>query len=102
MTELRRRLARAGAAFAVAAPVAYVAARLFEVARAPVPADPTLILADAHTALYWRAGVALWWGAVIALVVGRSGPRGAGPRVAPWRWVVPVVVALAALAWHFP
>lgn len=63
-----RRVAFALAAlvFAIAAPAAYAAQRIFERVRSG-SADPLLVVFDLHTAFYWRASTATWWGVVAAI-----------------------------------
>lgn len=92
--------------FAVAAPTAYVAQRLYEVAVAPAGGDPALVIRQAHTAFYWRVATASWWaGLAAALVVVAIRHRaGAADRVVPFvtRIALPWAIVLAALAWLFP
>lgn len=100
----RRAVALAAAVFALGAPAAYVAQRLFEVASATQPTDPALVLRDAHTAFYWRAATATWWGGLLACsgyaVVSR-GHHQRAERVLLWA-VAPAAAATALLSWWFP
>lgn len=103
--ERRRALALAGAAFGLAAPTAYQVQRLYEVARAPMPTDPTMILAEAHTALYWRLGTATWWAGLVALgvyaVAKQGGDHGRWAR-RMGHLALPLLVLLLVLAFRFP
>lgn len=105
MTRGRRAgLAVAAAVLAIAGPIAYVAQRLYELARSG-PVDPLSILRDSHTAFYWRAATATWWAGLFALMayaIARS--EGARQRIASaiaWT-VVPLVVVVGLLSWWFP
>jgi hypothetical protein len=61
-------VARGALAFAVAAPLVYVALRLVERLHEG-GASPGSIVRTSHTAYFWRAAVAVWWGGLVALVV---------------------------------
>ena len=61
------RVVVAALAFALTAAAAYVAQRLLDYARGDL-ADPTNVLAEAHTAFYWRCAAAAWWGGLGAVV----------------------------------
>jgi hypothetical protein len=67
-TSLRERIAIAALAFGVATPVTYVLERMLEWASGE-NGDPRLVLRTLHTAYYWRAIVAFWWGGVVAILV---------------------------------
>lgn len=98
----RSSAALAAAAFGVAAPVAYLGQRLYERARAG-PIDPLLVLREAHTAFYWRAGTAAWWAGLVAIAVyvvasrRDDAPAARAMRLA----VLPIAVAVAVIAWRF-
>ena len=101
----RTALSLAGAAFALAAPAAYVSERLFEVARSAGPVDPLMVVRDAHAAFYWRAATATWWAGLIAIVVfAWVRRRGGEDRLGSiLTWIgAPLVLAVALLAWWFP
>lgn len=105
MTRERRvALSLAAAVLGITAPVAYVAQRLYEIARSG-PVDPLSILRDSHTAFYWRAAVATWWAglfAVMAYGIARSdGARRFVTQALTWA-AVPLVIVLAFLSWWFP
>lgn len=100
-------MALAALAFAVSAPGAYVAQRLYEVWWVGAPSsNPALVIRAAHTAFYWRAATATWWGGLIAAIAygavryaGRSGRRAA------WlvtRGAIAWIVLLVVLAWAVP
>lgn len=100
----RRRLAVTAVAFGLAAPAAYVLQRLYERATGGV-ADPLLVVRETHTAFYYRAAAAVWWGSVVALVVWAAMAR--GPRPESWArrggaLLVPFVLLLLALTLRFP
>jgi predicted permease len=98
---LRARLAIAAAAFAIVAPLAYMAQRVFEVARGPAM-DAALIVRSTHTAFYWRASIATWIGGIAviaALAIVRRTDVSA-------RWLarsaIPIAIAIAVSAWLAP
>ncbi len=100
-------LALASLVFGFAAPVAYTAQRLFERARS-TPTDPLLVVFDLHTAFYWRASTAAWWGVVLAIVAYAFSvqPAAATLRARLTRGVtlaaVPLAIALALTLWRNP
>ena len=104
-----RRIAIALAAlvFAVAAPAAYGAQRIFERVRSGAT-DPLLVVFDLHTSFYWRASTAAWWGVVAAIVTfaftAQSGATDLRVRLARTLAVaaVPLAVALALALWRLP
>lgn len=98
----RTALALAAAAFALAAPAAYVAQRLYEIDATDGPINPLLVLRDKHTAFYWRAATATWWGGVAAIVTYALARRGARPARA-LRWAaLPLIGLVILLSWWFP
>jgi hypothetical protein len=100
----RAALALAAAVFALAAPVAYVAQRIYEVARSG-PVDPLLILRDSHTGFYWRAATATWWAGLFAIMAygaaRNDGPRARLARALAWSGL-PLVIVVVLLAWWLP
>lgn len=103
--EHRAALALAAASFAIAAPIAYVAQRLIEVGRSSTPFDPTLVLSDAHTAFYWRAATATWWGGLVAMLAYALAARARShDRAARWLGLaaIPLTLLLVILAWRLP
>jgi len=100
----RERAAVAALAFAVAAPVAYVAQRLVAYARG-ASVDPLAMIQEAHVAFYWRCAISAWLAGFAALVAwwltARARPSDRGlHRTA---LAVPAVGALVALlSWLFP
>jgi len=75
----RHQASRRGASLAalvvgVAAPVAYMVQRAFEIsiAHGATP-NPALILRSAHASFYWRAMIASWWAGLLA--------------IAAWHWL---------------
>lgn len=95
--ERRASAALAALAFAVAAPATYLGERLLEHLRGEA-GDPRLVLAALHTVYYWRVGVALWWGVVIAVIVlARLAPSAKAVRLvaALGLCLVPLFLALA-------
>jgi hypothetical protein len=94
----RERLARAGLVFAVVAPLAYLAQRLFERGQGGV-GDPLAIVREAHVAFYWRASIAAWWGGVAAALAS-SIPR-LPPMPRALRRALPPLGALLLLTLAF-
>lgn len=105
MTERRHAAAVASATFALVAPVAYVAQRLFEYARSP-QVDPLLILRETHTAFYWRATTATWLAgiaAIVAYTLVRRASGGDGREIrALLRLTLPVAAIVVLFAWLYP
>lgn len=66
--ERRHALSVAALTFGLATPLTYALERAIEWARGE-HGDPRLILRTLHTAYYWRAAVAFWWGGAVALLV---------------------------------
>lgn len=95
--EIRERWAVVALVFGLAVPVTYVAERLYEWLRGET-GDPRMILRSLHTAYYWRVGVAVWWGVVVALVLtillARRGNTADVRRVVSWAAVVLVPLLL--------
>ncbi|MCA9622311.1 MAG: hypothetical protein KC731_24975 [Myxococcales bacterium] len=88
--------------FAVGAPVAYAAQRIFERLRSGA-SDPALILRTSHSAFIWRTVIAMWCGGLVALSVHRLARRAvAEPR--PWAawWMVGALLAVAIVAVILP
>lgn len=104
-----RRIAFALAAlvFAVAAPAAYAAQRVFERVRSG-STDPLLVVFDLHTAFYWRASTATWWGVVAAIAAYAFAvqPAATGLRERLARGLaiaaLPFAIALALAMWRMP
>ncbi len=101
--ERRRTWALAGLAFALVAPVAYIAQRLFDHALVG-DVDPLSMLRQTHVAYYWRAATASFWGGLAAMVVLMVGaeriptpePRHAG------RLLAFIAATFVVLAWIYP
>lgn len=92
--------ALAAAAFGVGAPLAYFAQRLYERSRSGA-IDPTMVLRESHTALYWRSAAAVWWAGIAAVLVFAWAVRRAAPTPRWLRLGVPaLMLALGALAWR--
>jgi hypothetical protein len=64
----RRKLAIAGLAFSLVVPATYCLERAYEWSRGET-GDPRLVLRTLHTVYFWRAGIAFWWGIVVAILV---------------------------------
>jgi hypothetical protein len=103
----RSAIALASLVFGVAASAAYAAQRLFERSRSG-PVDPLLIVFDLHTAFYWRATTATWWGVIAAIATyafaaqpGAATLRERLTRVLAWS-AVPFAIALALAMWRNP
>ena len=97
----RMELAFGGLVFAVAAPVAYVAQRLYGRLRAPGVVNPAIILRSSHVEYYWRVAVATWFAVAVAILVA---PRLAR-RDVDRAWTVGSalsVVLCVVLAWLYP
>lgn len=99
--------ALASLVFALAAPAAYAAQRIFERARSGA-SDPLLVVFDLHTSFYWRASTAAWWGVVAAIAAyafsaqaSATGLRGRLARALAIA-AVPFAVALALAMWRMP
>lgn len=94
---MRGRIARGALVFAVVAPLAYLAQRLFERWQGG-PGDPLGVVVEVHTAFYWRAATALWLAVVAAALAarGRAEPD-AGHPFAIAAGFTALVLALAAL-----
>jgi len=95
-------IAYAGLVFAMVAPVAYVAQRLYGRYRAPGVINPAMIIASTHVAYYWRVAVATWFGVAVAILVAR--PLAWQARSAR-AWTIASVLSMAlcvALAWLYP
>jgi hypothetical protein len=91
----RSAIARAGIAFALAAPIAYLVQHL-----ASRSSDP---LAFAHvlvTPFYWRAATAVWWGGLAAVAAYVLPGDRWSHRAGAAAFVV--ALAFAILAWVFP
>lgn len=102
--ERRRNVSVAGLAFGLATPLTYALERALEWARGE-HGDPRLILRSLHTAYYWRAAVAFWWGGVIAFLVYAWLKSGRDPvRFARAIGLVAVIALPLFLfaAWRFP
>jgi hypothetical protein len=103
----RTALALAALTFGVASSLAYAAQRVFERARGGA-GDPLLVVFDLHTAFYWRAATAAWWGGVAAiLVVGlasRSRSTSGHEQFARGLalLVVPLALVIAVAMWRLP
>lgn len=103
--ERRRRLALAALAFAIAAPLAYLAQRLLDQALAG-ETDALSMIRQGRAAYPWRAATAAFWGglgAIVAFAVARPARPGS-ERLE--RYAVPAACALGVLvlvlAWVFP
>lgn len=97
----RARLGWASLAFGLASAIAYVVQRLIEL-RSATPIDPLLVIREAHTAYYWRAATAVWWGGVAFALVARGASASiALPRAAPWL-VGALALALVFSTWWWP
>lgn len=98
-------IAGAALVFAVVAPATYMLERLYEYARGQAT-SPILILRTMHTVYYWRAGIAVWWGLMVAFMAYARFRRSDGDVDARARRIAAaaaVVVPLVALsAWFFP
>jgi hypothetical protein len=82
--------------------VAYVAQRCVERARGAV-VDPTLVVLEYHTAYYWRAANAAWWGGLAAVVVYAVALRHPDATTRALVIATPICAALAVvLSWMFP
>jgi hypothetical protein len=103
----RSALSLAALTFGVASSLAYAAQRVFERVRGG-GGDPLLVVFDLHTAFYWRAATAAWWGGVAAILVFAlaSRPRGVAlhDRVARVLGlvVVPLALVVAVTMWRLP
>jgi hypothetical protein len=86
-------LALAALTFGAASALAYAAQRVFERLRGGA-GDPLLVVFDLHTAFYWRAATAAWWGGVAAILVFAVASR---PRAHVLHDRVARVLALVAL-----
>jgi hypothetical protein len=101
--EHRRTWALAGLAFGLAAPVAYIAQRLYDHALVG-ETDPLSMLRQVHVAYFWRAATAGFWGglaALVVLLVGARRLRVPEPRAAA-RVLAVVVATFLVLAWIYP
>jgi hypothetical protein len=92
--ERRAAIARAGFAFALAAPIAYLAQHLLFRS-----ADPRAFAHVLVTPFYWRAVASIWWGGLLAIAA----------YVAPDRWSrrasvasIAVATGYTILAWVWP
>lgn len=98
------RVATASLVAALTAPVAYVVLRLIERVRSG-PIDPLSIVGDPHTAFYWRASSAAWWGGLAGMLVcvwlSRRGGEGGVARSVS-RAALPLAVVLAIATWVWP
>lgn len=94
---MRARIARGALVFSVAAPLVYLAQRLFERWQAG-PGDPLSVVRTAHTAFYWRSATALWLALALAALAARREREGAAthPFAIAAGWTA-LVLALAAL-----
>lgn len=105
MTDERRiRACVAALAFSLVAAVAYVAQRLLDYARGEL-ADPTHVLAEVHTAFYWRCAVAAWWGGLAAAAAWMLVRRAKDPARTAWTLAVvaaPLGAVYVLLAWLYP
>lgn len=73
----RGRWATAALVAGLAAPIAYMVQRGFEITIAGDTAtNPALILRSTHAAFYWRAAIATWWAFVITAALWRRLGRG--------------------------
>jgi hypothetical protein len=103
----RTALALSALTFGVASSLAYAAQRVFERVRGGA-GDPLLVVFDLHTAFYWRAATAAWWGGVAAILVvalaARPGAERAHERLARGlAWVVvPLALVVAVAMWRLP
>lgn len=95
--EQRERLARAGLLFGIVAPLTYMAERIYERLKGG-RIDPAAILQEAHTTFYWRTGIALWFGLVVAVAFYA---RGTQARWLGWG-LAALPVVMTFLAWRFP
>jgi hypothetical protein len=91
----RSAIARAGIAFAIVAPIAYLVQHLLFRSN-----DPRAFAHVLVTPFYWRVAASVWWGglaAVVAYVVrsDRWSERAGAVSIA-------VALAFAVLAWVFP
>jgi hypothetical protein len=107
-TDARRTaLSLAALTFGAASSFAYAAQRVFERLRGGA-GDPLLVVFDLHTAFYWRAATAAWWGGVAAILVFAvaSRPRGVAVHDRAARalavLVVPLALAIAVTMWRLP
>lgn len=102
-TESSRRmeLAYGGLLFAVAAPLAYVAQRLYGRLRAPGVVNPAIILRSSHVEYYWRVAVATWFAVAIAILFAPRLAHRDVDRVWTVGSVVSVVLCVV-LAWLYP
>ena len=99
----RTALGAAALAFAFAAPLAYVAQRLYE-RSVSGPVNPLLVLREAHTSFYWRCATAAWWGGLVAVAVfaaQRRQLRLTSPRRG-WVWALAFALALGWVTWVKP
>lgn len=98
----RSALAVAVAAAGIAATSAYVTQRCMERARGAV-IDPTLVVLEYHTAYYWRAANAAWWGVLAAVVVYAVAVHRPAATTRALVLATPICAALAVvLSWIFP
>jgi hypothetical protein len=100
----RRRAAVACASAGLIAATAYVVQRLYDHAVLGT-IDPLLVLRESHTAYYWRAFVATWWGGTIGSIAWAA--AGTDARIERLERaiavaVVPWTLALAIAARVFP
>jgi len=101
---MRKRLALSALIFGAASSVAYVLQRLLDYARGE-PVTTAALLGQSHVSLYWRAGTALWWGGLLAIVGYALLTRGerAIERVDRFGFTVLAFgVSTLILAWFFP
>lgn len=98
-------VAAAALVFGLAAPATYTAERLYEYLREPMT-SPVLILRTLHTVYFWRAGVAVWCGLLVAAIAYahfRRAPERGEARARRLALATVIVVPLLALAaWVFP
>jgi len=103
--EQRRRWAVAALAFAVVAPLAYIAQRLIDHALTG-DTDALSMIRQARAAYPWRAATAAFWGGLAAIVAASPATASSLPRSHVGRYAMAAAGALGAtvlvLAWLFP
>lgn len=95
-------LAYGGLVFALAAPLAYIAQRLYGRLRAPGVVNPAIILRSSHVEYYWRVAVATWFAVAVAILIADRLARRERPGRA-WTAGSTISIALCVLlAWLYP
>ncbi len=98
----RTAAAIAVAAAGVGATAAYVVQRCVERSRGAV-IDPRLVIVEYHTAYYWRAANAMWWGALVGVVAYAVALRRPEATVRVLAVAAPLCAAFAVvLSWLLP